>query len=729
MATRVVPSIVEGMSAKSKPTENQPITKSSLSSTTHDFKSVVYEASDKTTTKPKSFRDPKPETIETDVNDKGASLPSDSDSMIRSENIDSQTPINKTSSSKPKKRKKILLVSLMTIGICIVLILGLVAFTYFQAKPLIDIAKTTKSEVEIGAQALKQQDLVTGKQHLQSALDSMQAAQSQYGKLAYLQFTPARWHYQDGLRVINSAQAGIEAGLVLVNAVEPYADVIGFSGQGSFMGGTAEDRIVKVVETLDKVNPSLDEIQQKIHYIRQELDGINPNRYPIPLSEFNLTGLPTDVNTVADAIALAKASTHQLESLLNDAKPAIEQLPKIAGIDEPKTYLILFQNNGELRPTGGFLTAYAIVKVDKGKVTAEKSDDIYELDNKLNLRLPAPAPIEKYLDGVYYWNLRDMNLDPDFKLSMDQFTKYYTQVPGEPKIDGVVSVDTHLLSSLIQTLGPIDVPGYGVFSAETEPACDCPQVVYALENMITKPTPYHRSDRKGVLGPLMQTIMQKAFGAPKQVYTSLFKTIIDNINQKHVMFYMFDPSAQEAAERINVAGRIRTTQADYFHLNDSNFGGAKSNMFVTQEVDQQITLTEAGDVQKTVTLTYKNPRAGDNCNLEAGQLCLNGVLPNWTQIYLPKGSKLQESLGFNEGTVSVDDVGDHTVIQGFFKLNPQAQVKIKLTYIIPYKPTNEYQLYLQKQPGKENPHYTITINNEQQQEFDLLTDKEISFDL
>jgi hypothetical protein len=165
---------------------------------------------------------------------------------------------------------------------------------------------------------------------------------------------------------------------------------------------------------------------------------------------------------------------------------------------------------------------------------------------------------------------------------------------------------------------------------------------------------------------------------------------------------MKDSSIQEAAERINIAGRIREFNGDYLHINDANFGGAKSNIFVTQEVEHEIEIGE-GQTTKTVTMAYKNPFVASNCNLEAGQLCLNGVLRDFMRIYVPMGSELVESLGFEEDTVKTYDELGKTVIEGFFLLQPQSQTKLVLKYTVPYSPEDEYRLMIQKQPGTYSP--------------------------
>jgi hypothetical protein len=515
------------------------------------------------------------------------------------------------------------LLSVLLLVILATIIVGIkIQSTASAIKSSLNLAKT---HAETAYSGVKTQNLVIAKTELEAAKSEVDKAQQTYQTLSFLRFTPFSWHFSDGEHVFNAAVAGVDAGLLVVNAVEPYADVIGFKGQGSFVGGTTEDRIIKIIETIDKVNPSLDEVSQKINIINQELEAVNPKRYPY---------VKIQGQSVENLISMAQEQTGQANALLAQFRPALNVLPEVAGLTKSQKYLVLFQNDAELRATGGFMTAYAVLKVDKGKVSPENSSDIYDLDNKFTKRITPPDIIRTLLK-VSSWHLRDMNLSPDFKTSMEQFVSYYNELPGEAKVDGVIAVDTQLLTDLVRILGPIDVPGFGKFTADNDPRCDCPQVFYALEEMADRPTYMIRTDRKAVLGPLMQTILVRAYSAPKQVWPDLFTTIWKNMNQKHVLMYFFNEDFQNAAENINVAGRIKEYDADYLHINDSNFGGAKTNMFTTQTVDQEIT-KEGNFLTKTVTITYKNPRKGDNCNLEAGKLCLNGKMPNWTRVYLPK---------------------------------------------------------------------------------------------
>lgn len=567
--------------------------------------------------------------------------------------------------------------------------------------------------------AFKAQNLPGAQAGLSDVATQLQTMRTTYQRLSFYNSIPvASSYYQDGIHGLNAADAGVAAGMKSLAAVTPYADVLGFTGEGSFTGGTAEDRLKLILQTLQKITPVLDEIGKDLEVMQAELAEIDPNRYPESVNG----------TFIRPRIVQAQELTAGAATALTEFRPVIEQIPSAAGADgRRRKYFVLFQNDNELRPTGGFLTAYSVIFVENGKVTPEKSDDIYELDKKFNKRIPIPPILGKYLTTERYFNLRDMNIDPDFRQSMELFLTNYKLVPGEPKdIDGIIAVDTQVLTDLVRVLGPIEVPGYGTFSAENDPRCDCPQIIYALSEIITRPTPYIRQDRKGILGPMMGALLQKAYSAPRTQWPQLFEAAWKNVQGRHAQFYFFDPTHQAAAEKVNAAGRlVRDPQAeDFLAIIDANLGGAKSNLFVTSSVKQQITSPENGRLAKTVEITYRNSRRGDNCNLEAGLLCLNARLRSWNRVYLPKGAILTQSQGYREGSVKTFDEGEFTVVEGEYFLDPLSQAKLRLEYTIPYTNQNQYQVKLWKQGGISPVPVVFDVNGNQEE---VLMDKDLLF--
>ncbi len=630
------------------------------------------------------------------------------------------TPTNTKRRFLPKWWQKLIAIILL-----IVVVLGsaggvLAWYTYNTAMTLKSEALQAKDQARVAYDQFKAQNLPGAEAEFIKVGDKLATIRQTYNKLAFYKYVPiARAYYLDGEHGLNAADAGVAAGLKSLKAITPYADVLGFTGEGTFTGGTTEDRLKVLLQTLDKVTPVMDEITADLQTAESELNQINPKRYP---EQFR--GQPIR-SMIVQGQDLSKGAV----TALTEFRPVIEQLPAIAGgRGERKKYLILFQNDNELRPTGGFLTAYSIIYIEDGKVTPDKSDDIYELDKKFSKRIPIPEALGRYLITEKYWNLRDMNISPDFKLSMDQFYENYKQVKGEPQdIDGIIVVDTHVLTELLKVLGPVEVPGYGTFSAENDPTCDCPQIIHALSEIITRPTPYLRTDRKGIIGPLMRAILSKAYAAPKQNWPQLFTTGLNSLAGRHAQMYFFDQNAQAAAEKINAAGRMTAAAegTDFLGVVDANLGGAKSNLYINYDVKQVISAPENGKLTKTVEITYKNDHRADNCNLEAGLLCLNSTLRDWHRLYLPAGAELVQAQGFTAEPKVYEENG-FQVVDGFFILEPMSQAKIKVTYTVPYTDTETYRLKLWKQGGISPVKHLLDINGSEEE---VLMDKDVTVEL
>lgn len=589
------------------------------------------------------------------------------------------------------------------------LLLVLMVITGVQAFMVMTPARATFNSARAAATAMQNQDLVAMEQELNNTKENLNQTQARYRLLGWWKFIPlARNYYLDGEHGIQGGIYALDGASALVEAIKPNADLLGFKAEKdgeTAQVQSAEERLLFLTQTLEAVSPQLDEVATHLDKAKNEINQINPNRYPKSIAgkeiRANIIKLQDSLNAAVVAVS--------------EAQPFIKLLPDLLGQNEPRTFMLLFQNDGELRPTGGFMTAYAYVQVDKGKITPLDSYDIYDLDARWGRTIPAPEPIKKYLPLVNNWNLRDMNLSPDFRVSMDTFYEHYLQIPSIRKVDGIIALDTQVPVELLKVLGPIGVGGWGNFSAENDERCDCPQVVFALENITTRPTNYIREERKAVLGPLMHSIVANAMGAPKSQWPQLLNVGLSAIKEKHLLFYFPDREENQAsAEAFAAAGRILPFEGDYLHINDTNFAGAKSDLFIERSVEQEINLASDGTVEKTVTITYNNPHPPSDCNLERGGLCLNGIYRDWLRLYVPKGSELVEVVGSEVAAVTGEDL-DKTVFEAFFTLRPQSSSKIVFTYKLPGTYQTPLPLLIQKQPGLPNITHNIVFNGQPQE--------------
>lgn len=635
------------------------------------------------------------------------------DGEIRKINLDEK--VKTTAKVKASMSRK----SIILIGSLIIIVLFLVLGISLPAKVTYGRAIECLKETKKTYHAFKNQDIEGTQRGIKQTRQALEETEAGFKAFFWVKFLPfLGGYYRDGEHVIKASFYGLDAADSAISAISPYADLLGFKGGSPFVEKSTDERIQTAVVTFDKISPELSKIAQSLIKIREEIEEIDPKRYPEKIGNREVRSKMETFKEIAD----------QYLSMFIDAQPLLEILPRLLGEPDPKTYLVLFQNDKELRATGGFITAYAIFNFDKGKMKVLRSDDIYHLDEAKRKRFGAPSEILKYHRGVYYFDLRDSNLSPDFLVSMKKFEELYDVVSGKMEVDGIVAVDTHVLVEILKVLGPIKVYERE-FSSEEDKRCHCPKVVYELEDYATRPVGYLRSERKDIIGALLYEIIQKALGvSPGQYWGRLFQVGLKEFKEKHILAYFHEVKAQKGIEALNFAGRIKDYEKDYLHINDTNFAGAKSNMFTKHFLTQEINMGDDGFVIKKITIDYKNPAPPSNCDLESGELCLNGLLRNWLRVYVPLGSELLEFKGSEMDVVVKEELGK-TVFEGFLVVKPLGSAQVVIKYKLPFKIKRgeEYRLLIQKQPGTEGHEYRLFVDGREVEKFNLTADQELKF--
>jgi hypothetical protein len=63
--------------------------------------------------------------------------------------------------------------------------------------------------------------------------------------------------------------------------------------------------------------------------------------------------------------------------------------------EKEKTFLILFQNNMELRPGGGFIGTFGILKIKNGEIKELQTHDLSNFDGRIPSTIKPPYPMGK----------------------------------------------------------------------------------------------------------------------------------------------------------------------------------------------------------------------------------------------------------------------------------------------------------------------------------------------
>ncbi|QWZ08112.1 DUF4012 domain-containing protein [Nocardioides panacis] len=144
--------------------------------------------------------------------------------------------------------------------------------------------------------------------------------------------------------------------------------------------------------------------------------------------------------------------------LADRASRAVRLLPPMLGGDGRRTYLFLFQNNAEVRATGGIPGAFATITADRGRLTLGRQDDARTIGE---FRRP-PTPLTAEERAVFGPGLglfpQDVNFTPDFPRSAQLVSGMY-RATNRRTVDGVVSVDPVALSYLLRGTGPVRASG------------------------------------------------------------------------------------------------------------------------------------------------------------------------------------------------------------------------------------------------------------------------------
>lgn len=161
---------------------------------------------------------------------------------------------------------------------------------------------------------------------------------------------------------------------------------------------------------------------------------------------------------------LAKAS-----SAASSAATAAELMPSMLGADEPRTYLVVFQNNAEIRAQGGLMGALAVVTARNGKLEMVKQG------RPATIGTFAPDFIDLTEEERTLYSTRlsvypqNSTFVPDFPRSSEILTQMWEAREPE-KLDGVVSVDPVAMGYLLRGTGPLELAdGQTITSATAAP--------------------------------------------------------------------------------------------------------------------------------------------------------------------------------------------------------------------------------------------------------------------
>lgn len=580
-------------------------------------------------------------------------------------------------------------------------LLVLLAVIFLFATPvwtLYSRGRALKSSAEGLQRAVVAKDLRLAEASVGELNQNLRGMGKAYKRLIYLRLVPlVNRYYRDGEHILRAAQLAGGAGEVLVETLEPYGAVLGLSeGFGSQI--TAEQQLENLVATLPELAAGLDVLWSNLGLIREEIDGIDPRRYPEEWRGVKVRFWLAEVRKILS----------ETRPLVAEGRTILELAPQMLGSPK-RTYLVVLQNDAELRATGGFITGISLVTLESGRILKSKFRSCAYIAKTQPYEKP-PSPLGRYL-GVGTWHFQDGNYSPDFPTTAAKLVGMWKKSKLPPVV-GVVALNTQAASKLLELTGPIRVPNYDLDLASKKKlpeSCRRGGQNFTSENLVCRlefyveKNPHHlktTEERKIILGKLSKALIEKITTSPAEIWPQLVDLTFELLAERNLVVYAVNNDEQTLIKKLGYAGEIldfpsaSSGQAggDYLHISDSNFGGKKTDMFMQEKVEQVLTSLEGGRWQKTVEITYYNPQPHDNW-LSAGY-------KDFVRLYVPEGSKLVRVEGAVQEWESWEEFGK-TVFGAYFTLWPQREHTLTFVYDLPdgVVGDGEYSLLMQKQSG------------------------------
>ncbi|MBL7053187.1 MAG: DUF4012 domain-containing protein [Candidatus Portnoybacteria bacterium] len=550
-------------------------------------------------------------------------------------------------------------------------------------------------------ESLEQSNWEVAEQNFDSAHSDFYQAHQEINKLGRLT-----------LGILEKLPGGdlISSGSHLIKVGEKLAQ----AGQGL----AAAVNIFSYDNLFNLINPSnnslTDLMVESQEELIQSLDGIKLANQE--LDEVKINSLP---NSIKEEVSLLKGKLPLIEGILIQAQEYSNALLKILGHDNPRNYLLIFQNNSEIRATGGFIGTYGLLTLDKGSINNLFIDGVYNADGQLHEKIIPPRPIQKISTA---WSMHDANWFADFPTSAQKIQWFYEKTGGITT-DGVISLTPVLFERLLQLTGPIEMPEYNIIlNADNFVELVQYEVEVDYDKELNRP--------KKILADFAPLFIKKLSELNSEQRKSAIKIIFDCLEEKHFLMYFNNLSLQDLIINEGWSGELSNADKDYLSVVSSNINGFKTDKMIKEIINHESEIQSDGSIINTLTIIREHLGGNEDYDW------WNKVNSNYLRVYLPSGSQLisakgqsleiyqppinYEEQGFKrdplvnsiESGMTIDkktgtrifEENDKTVFGNWVYVSPGETVKLVYEYKLPFKidltkSTDSYSLLVQKQLG------------------------------
>lgn len=264
-------------------------------------------------------------------------------------------------------------------------------------------------------------------------------------------------------------------------------------------------------------------------------------------------------------------------------------LPRVFGLYKPTKVLVIFQNNHELRPTGGFMGSYATFTFDKFKIKDFQTFDIYDADGHV-LNYVAPPEAIQTAFQLGSWRLRDANWDPDFSKSAKTILWFFEQA-GIETPDILAAVNLSAIEKIFKILPNGLYLGDYTLNVSADTLWDITQQ-HSQSDFFPG-----SKQKKEFIYDLSKELMNEFVKLPIIQKIKLVTTLSGLFKEKDVQAYSVNPEIQKTFVELKWDGSLKKPLCpslapfctpERIEIVEANLGSNKSNCCVTRRVKLEV---------------------------------------------------------------------------------------------------------------------------------------------
>jgi hypothetical protein len=403
-----------------------------------------------------------------------------------------------------------------------------------------------------------------------------------------------------------------------------------------------------------------------------------------------------------------RAISNLLKPEISKSISLVSILPHLLGYSEEKEYLLLFMNNAELRPIGGFIGSVGRLIIQNGKIKDFSIQDVYDLDGQLTRHIEPHYIVRRNLQPHLY--LRDSNFDLDFQRSASTSAMIY-QLESGNKPDGVVAVDFTIIQKVLEIIGPVNLPNYNqTLSSENS--------LEFLQETIEDTNFAGSTQKKELLTQLFTSIMLEIEKKPEHLLSIGLK-IPELLEQKHILLSYQSPDIQSLLSALNFGGKIPVRENinnkviyDTVGFNEANIGVNKVNKKISRSIFYEADLSKRLAKAK---ISLRNESESDNYKaylrlIAPRNSILRNVLVNGVEVETIEAvtnPRMYEAVNFSpaKGVYEIETTDDYlkTIFGTVVEVEKGKVLTVEFEYTNPAPFLEDgkdiYNLYVIKQAG------------------------------